>query len=491
MRVMNRIIINVNDFQKRAAIIEDDKVVEIFNERNDESNIIKNIYKGKVANVLPGMESAFVDIGLEKNSFLYVDDLREFEEKYLNGIVNSNKAIEELLTVGDKVVVQVLSVPRGNKGARVTTNFTIPGKYLVLMPNNDHLAISKKIKDEDERARLQEIFEEIKPAKMGVIIRTAAQGKSVYHFEKEISYLVKKWEDIEKKIAKAKIGEVLYNDNSIVTTILRDILSNDIDELIVDNEEVYWEIIDYINAFSENNFKTKVKLFDENRDIFDEYNVNKEIEKALDKNVWLDCGGYLVIEKTEALVSIDVNTGKNTGSFNLEKTVLNTNLDAAREIPKQLRLRNLSGIIIIDFIVMKLQEDKDLVLQQLDAELKKDRTKNNIVHFTDLGLVEMTRKRVGRNLSYFYEEECPTCHGKGKVKSVDSIIEDIIKDFKKVAEDKDIKKIKIISSKRVINKIKEIYYDIMIDYLKNRGKELSLSSEEINNITGYDIFLEK
>ncbi|MBS5037484.1 MAG: Rne/Rng family ribonuclease [Fusobacterium sp.] len=488
---MNRIIINVNNFQKRAAIIEEGRVVEVLTEREDESNIIKNIYKGRVANVLPGMESAFVDIGLEKNSFLFVDDLREFEEKYLNGIVNSGKPIEDLLTVGDKVVVQVLNVPRGTKGARVTTNFTIPGKYLVLMPNSDHIAISKKIKDEDERARLQEIFEEIKPAKMGVIIRTAAQGKSVYHFEKEISYLVKKWEDIEKKIAKAKIGEVLYNDNSIVTTILRDILSNDIDELVVDNEEVYWEIIDYINAFSENNFKTKVKLFDENRDIFDEYNVNKEIQKALDKNVWLDCGGYLVIEKTEALVSIDVNTGKNTGSFNLEKTVLNTNLDAAREIPKQLRLRNLSGIIIIDFIDMKLQEDKDLVLQQLDAELKKDRTKNNIVHFTDLGLVEMTRKRVGRNLSYFYEEECPMCHGKGKIKSVDSIIEDVIKDFKKAAEEKDIKKIKITSSKRVINKIKEIYYDIMTDYLKSRGKELSLSSEEINNITGYDIFLEK
>lgn len=488
---MNRIIINVNNFQKRAAIIEEGRVVEVLTEREDESNIIKNIYKGRVANVLPGMESAFVDIGLEKNSFLFVDDLREFEEKYLNGIVNSGKPIEDLLTVGDKVVVQVLNVPRGTKGARVTTNFTIPGKYLVLMPNSDHIAISKKIKDEDERARLQEIFEEIKPAKMGVIIRTAAQGKSVYHFEKEISYLVKKWEDIEKKIAKAKIGEVLYNDNSIVTTILRDILSSDIDELVVDNEEVYWEIIDYINAFSENNFRTKVKLFDENRDIFDEYNVNKEIQKALDKNVWLDCGGYLVIEKTEALVSIDVNTGKNTGSFNLEKTVLNTNLDAAREIPKQLRLRNLSGIIIIDFIDMKLQEDKDLVLQQLDAELKKDRTKNNIVHFTDLGLVEMTRKRVGRNLSYFYEEECPMCHGKGKIKSVDSIIEDVIKDFKKAAEEKDIKKIKITSSKRVINKIKEIYYDIMTDYLKSRGKELSLSSEEINNITGYDIFLEK
>ena len=485
---MNRIIINVNNFQKRAAIIEEGRVVEVLTEREDESNIIKNIYKGRVANVLPGMESAFVDIGLEKNSFLFVDDLREFEEKYLNGIVNSGKPIEDLLTVGDKVVVQVLNVPRGTKGARVTTNFTIPGKYLVLMPNSDHIAISKKIKDEDERARLQEIFEEIKPAKMGVIIRTAAQGKSVYHFEKEISYLVKKWEDIEKKIAKAKIGEVLYNDNSIVTTILRDILSNDIDELVVDNEEVYWEIIDYINAFSENNFKTKVKLFDENRDIFDEYNVNKEIQKALDKNVWLDCGGYLVIEKTEALVSIDVNTGKNTGSFNLEKTVLNTNLDAAREIPKQLRLRNLSGIIIIDFIDMKLQEDKELVLQQLDAELKRDRIKNNIVHFTDLGLVEMTRKRVGRNLSYFYEEECPFCSGKGKIKSSESLAFEIIREIKQVANEKDISKIYIRARREVINLIKDSYFDMLSEYLNLRKKEFILEEKDIWN---YEITLGK
>ncbi|MDP0488134.1 MAG: Rne/Rng family ribonuclease, partial [Fusobacterium sp. JB020] len=353
---MNRIVISVNTFQRKAAIIEDDRVVEIFNERDDESNIIKNIYKGRVANVLPGMESAFVDIGLKKNSFLFVDDLREFEEKYLNGLVNSEKPIEDLLTVGDQVVVQVLNVPRGNKGARVTTNFTIPGKYLVLMPNSDHIAISKKISNEDERQRLQKIFEEIMPNKMGVIIRTAARGKSVYHFEREISYLVKKWQDIEKRILKSKVGEILYNDNDIVIKILRDILNSNIDEIIVDNEEVYLEIIDYINAFSEGKSKTKVKLFYGENEIFEEYNIDKEIEKALQKEVWLDCGGYLVIEKTEALISIDINTGRNTGSYNLEKTVLNTNLEAAREIPKQLRIRNLSGIIIIDFIDMKLQE---------------------------------------------------------------------------------------------------------------------------------------
>ena len=485
---MNRIIINVNDFQRRAAIIEDDKVVEIFNERNDESNIIKNIYKGKVANVLPGMESAFVDIGLEKNSFLYVDDLREFEEKYLNGIVNSNKAIEELLTVGDKVVVQVLSVPRGNKGARVTTNFTIPGKYLVLMPNNDHLAISKKIKDEDERKRLEDIFKEIKPAKMGVIIRTAAEGKSIHHFEREMVYLVKKWEEIERRIKRAKTGEILYNDNDIVTTILRDVLNNSVDELIVDNEKIYLDIIDYINAFSESNITTKIKLYTGEKEIFQEYGVDSEIERALKKEVWLDCGGYLVIEKTEALVSIDVNTGKNTGSYNLERTVLNTNLEAAREIPRQLRLRNLSGIIIIDFIDMKLQEDKELVLQQLDAELKRDRIKNNIVHFTDLGLVEMTRKRVGRNLSYFYEEECPVCGGKGKVKSSESLAFEIIREIKQVANEKDINKIYIRARREIINLIKDSYFDMISEYLNLRKKEFILEEKDIWN---YEITLGK
>ncbi len=491
MSAMNKIIVSTNNFQRKAAIIEDDRVVEVFNERDDESNIIKNIYKGKVANVLPGMESAFVDIGLKKNSFLFVDDLREFEEKYLNGLVNSEKPIEDLLTVGDQVVVQVLNVPRGNKGARVTTNFTIPGKYLVLMPNSDHIAISKKISNEEERKRLQKIFEEIMPDRMGVIIRTAAMGKSIYHFEREIGYLVKKWQDIEKRISKSKAGEILYNDNDIVIKILRDILNNEIDEIVVDNEEVYLEIIDYINAFSEGKSKTKVKLFYGENEIFEEYNIDKEIEKSLQKEVWLDCGGYLVIEKTEALISIDINTGRNTGSYNLEKTVLNTNLEAAIEIPKQLRIRNLSGIIIIDFIDMKLQEDKDLVFKQLELELKKDRLKNNIVHFTDLGLIEMTRKRVGRNLSYFYQSDCPSCNGTGKVKSAEGIIETIIKELKEVSKERDIKTICLVSTEEVIEKIKEVYYDILKDYFEKKGKNLKILIEDINNKVGYDILLEK
>ena len=489
---MKQIVINIDKFQSRAAIIEDGKVMEILIERAEEGRINGSIYKGKVANVLPGMESAFVNIGLEKNAFLYVNDLREFEEKYLDGIYNSSRPIEDILNVGDEVVVQVLNEPRGTKGARVTTHYTLPGKYLVLMPNNDHIAISKKIKNEEERNRLEEIFKDIKPEDMGVIIRTAAEGKSIFHFEREMEYLVKKWEDIEKKTSNAKIGEILYKDNGVVTTVLRDIFTTDVEELIVDNKEVYWEIIDYINAFSENTLKTKIKLFksESSENIFDFYNINKEIENSLKEEVPLECGGYLVIEKTEALVSIDVNTGKNTGSLNLEKTVVNTNIQAAKEIPRQLRLRNLGGIIIIDFIDMRLEEDKKTVLQTLEENLAKDRIKNNIVHFTDLGLIEMTRKRTGKPLYHYFQEKCPHCNGTGKIKSKDAVIHDILKDLKECIEDKDIKVIKLKLSKKLKIAFKETYYDFVVEYTKNKNKKVVL--EESNKAEySYEIELGK
>lgn len=488
---MNQIVINIDEFQSRAAIIEDEKVVEVLIEREEERRINANIYKGKVANVLPGMESAFVNIGLEKNAFLYVNDLREFEEKYLDGICNSERPIEDILTVGDEVVVQVLSEPRGTKGARVTTHYTIPGKYLVLMPNNNHIAISKKIKEEEERNRLEEIVRDLKPENMGVIIRTAAQGKSIFHFEREMEYLVKKWEDIEKKTSTAKIGEVLYKDNGIVATVLRDIFSNEIDELVIDNEEAYWEVIDYINAFSEKTLKTKIKLYnDDEIGIFERYGIEKEIENALKEEVRLECGGYLVIQKTEALISIDVNTGKNTGSYNLEQTVLNTNLEAAREIPRQLRLRNLGGIIIIDFIDMRLEEDKLKVLEALEQNLSKDRIKNNIVHFTDLGLIEMTRKRTGKPLYNYFQERCPMCEGTGKIKSKDSVIHEMMIEIKECSKDEDINIIKVILSKKLKIAFKELYFDFVEDFVKNRKKKIILEENSQNDYS-YEIILMK
>lgn len=487
---MNQIIINVDNFQTRAALLEEEKLSEMFIERNDEVRVTGNIYKGRVANVLPGMESAFVDIGLEKNAFLYVKDLREFEEKYLDGIENSNRPIEDILNVGDEVVVQILKDPRGSKGARVTTHYTIPGKYLVLMPNNDYVAISQKIKNDQERKRLEKLLKEIKPDNMGFIIRTAAEGKNELHFEREVEYLIKKWNEIEMKISQSKTGDVIYRDNELVNTVIRDIFSSKIDELVIDNEKKYWEIIDYINAFSDSSMQTKIKLYSDKRPIFDTYGIKSELENALKEVVWLECGGYLVIQRTEALISIDVNTGKNTGRMNLDETVLETNLEAAADIPRQLRLRNMSGIIIIDFIDMKNEGDKIRVTEELEQHLKKDRIKNNIIHFTDLGLVEMTRKRVGKPLSHYFQEECPCCNGTGKIKSKDSVINDIITEIKVLAEERDISTVKLKVSRELSGFFKGVYDDFTDVYLKSKGKAFKFEIDPLKNNYDYEILLE-
>lgn len=488
---MNQIIISTNKFNTRAAIIEDSKVVEIQIEREKEKTLSGNIYKGRVANVLPGMESAFVNIGLEKNSFLYVQDLRDFEKKYLIGVEKNEKPIEDILSVGDDVVVQVISDPRETKGARVTTHYTIPGRYLVLMPTNRHIAISKKITDEEERTRLENIFKEIVPEDMGVIIRTSAIGKSIYYFEKELQYLVKKWEDVKRNINKSKIGNILYQENSLLLKILRDVLTNDIDEIIIDNENGYWEIIDYMRAFSEGTLKTKVRLYSDKKDIFEKYGIQFEVEKALKKEVSLDCGGTIVIEKTEALVSIDVNTGKNIGNQNLEETVLNTNIEAAKEIGRQLRVRNLSGIIIIDFIDMKNEKDKERLVKVFQEVLMRDRIRNNIIHFTDLGLIEMTRKRVGKPLNYYFQEECPYCRGTGKIKSSRAIVEEIIKEVKDVLEEKDIRNIKIITRRTIKEKMEEIYLEFLEALLKKHKKTIEILQFEKNVTKDYEILMER
>ncbi len=487
---MKQIIINVNEIEIQIAFLEDNRVVEFFTNRDDKERINGNIIKGKVENILPGMESAFVNIGKNKNSFLYVNDLREFEEKFLDGIKNSDKPIEEILKVGDEVVVQVIKEPRGSKGARVTTHYTIPGKYLVLMPNNDYIGVSKKIKDEEERERLIRIVKDIKPEKVGVIIRTDALGKDEIYFEREIEYLIRKWEEIERKMNKIPVGEVLYNDNNLIRRVVRDIFNHDVDELIINDENSYWDIIDYIAAFSDSSLNLKVKLYAKEKCIFEEYNVWREVNQALNTTVWLKCGGYLVIEKTEALISIDVNTGKNIGIHNLEETVLQTNLDAAKEIAIQLRLRNLSGIIIIDFIDMKLEEDKELLIKTLGEALEKDRIKNNIVHFTDLGLIEMTRKRVGNPLSNDFLEVCKECGGLGHVKSKTTLLSNIFKEIKLAVEDKDIRKLLLYLSEDLHLFIMENYSDFIKSYVKEKNKNILFFKDDTRKNQDFELILE-
>lgn len=417
--------------QTRAALLEDGKLVEIYIEKNHGLRIAGNIYKGKVANVLPGMQAAFVDIGLDKNAFLYVDDISIQNEFLENGDTRKikNNSIKDVLKLGQEIVVQVIKEPIGSKGARVTTNITIPGRYLVLMPTGDYIGISRRIVADEERDRLKSLAEEIKPQGMGLIVRTVAEGRNKEDMVQDLHFLTALWEKIQFKKKTAQAPKLIYKDLNLVSRIVRDLFSHEIDTLYINNKSDYDRVLELLD-FVAPNLKERVILFNRQQDIFDYFGVEKEIEKALNRKVWLKCGGYIVIDQTEALTSIDVNTGKYVGCLNLEDTVLKTNLEAAKEIARQLRIRDIGGIIIIDFIDMSSQEHQNMVLNTLEEELKKDKTKTHILGLTKLGLVEMTRKKVRQGLDELLQKKCPYCEGRGRIISEETMSKRVEKKLK-------------------------------------------------------------
>ena len=416
--------------QTRAALLEDGNLVEIYIEKNHGLRIAGNIYKGKVANVLPGMQAAFVDIGLDKNAFLYVDDIyiqNEFRKRRYKE--NKNNSIKDVLKLGQEIVVQVIKEPIGSKGARVTTNITIPGRYLVLMPTGDYIGISRRIVADEERDRLKSLAEEIKPQGMGLIVRTVAEGRNKEDMVQDLHFLTALWEKIQFKKKTAQAPKLIYKDLNLISRIVRDLFSHEIDTLYINNKSDYDRVLELLD-FVAPNLKERVILFNRQQDIFDYFGVEKEIEKALNRKVWLKCGGYIVIDQTEALTSIDVNTGKYVGCLNLEDTVLKTNLEAAKEIARQLRIRDIGGIIIIDFIDMSSQEHQNMVLNTLEEELKKDKTKTHILGLTKLGLIEMTRKKVRQGLDELLQKKCPYCEGRGRIISEETMSKRVEKKLK-------------------------------------------------------------
>ncbi|HHU69101.1 MAG TPA: Rne/Rng family ribonuclease [Thermoanaerobacterales bacterium] len=417
--------------QTRAALLEDGNLVEIYIEKNHGLRIAGNIYKGKVANVLPGMQAAFVDIGLDKNAFLYVDDIYIQNEFLENGDTRKikNNSIKDVLKLGQEIVVQVIKEPIGSKGARVTTNITIPGRYLVLMPTGDYIGISRRIVADEERDRLKSLAEEIKPQGMGLIVRTVAEGRNKEDMVQDLHFLTALWEKIQFKKKTAQAPKLIYKDLNLISRIVRDLFSHEIDTLYINNKSDYDRVLELLD-FVAPNLKERVILFNRQQDIFDYFGVEKEIEKALNRKVWLKCGGYIVIDQTEALTSIDVNTGKYVGCLNLEDTVLKTNLEAAKEIARQLRIRDIGGIIIIDFIDMSSQEHQNMVLNTLEEELKKDKTKTHILGLTKLGLVEMTRKKVRQGLDELLQKKCPYCEGRGRIISEETMSKRVEKKLK-------------------------------------------------------------
>lgn len=415
--MQKEILINVDRDETRVAVLEDGVLVELYYERPVNQRTVGNIYKGKVENVLPGMQAAFVDIGLERNAFLYVDDALAVREDDDDLPPPSRLTIRDLLHSGQDVLLQVVKEPMGTKGARVTTHLTLPGRNLVLMPTVDYVGVSRRISSDGERDRLRKLADRLRPKGVGVIVRTVAEGKDEAEIKADLEFLLRLWRKIQTRARTAQAPALIHKDLGLIYRVVRDLFSEDVDRLVVDSKHEYDKIMDLIEDMP-TSLKSRVQLHDSrDRSVFDLYGLETEIEKALKKRVWLKSGGYIVIDQTEALTVIDVNTGKFVGSTNLADTVLRTNLEAAREIPRQLRLRDIGGIIIIDFIDMEVAEHRHELLRTLNEHLRRDRTRTNVLGLTQLGLVEMTRKKVKSGLDEVLMEPCPYCDGRGKVLS--------------------------------------------------------------------------
>lgn len=408
---MKQIIIHVEKGETHVAMLEDRKLVEFYAERQEEKHKVGNIYMGKVMNVLPGMQAAFVNIGQEKNAFLYIDDLLP---AHLEKQPKIKPHITELVKVGQEIMVQVAKEPVGAKGARVTTHFSLPGRWAVYMPNADYVGVSRKIEEESERNRLKDLAESLRKNGEGLIIRTVADGAREEELIRDLMELRATWNSIGREALRAKAPSCIYRDLDLVPRVVRDMIKEDMDEIVLDAERTGEEMAAMLREVSPSAAE-RIKLHQSQKPIYEAYGVEEELDRSLRRKVWLESGGYINVDLTEALTVIDVNTGKYTGTEGLEETVFQTNMEAAREIARLLRLRDIGGIIIIDFIDMSKEEHRTKVLQLLSAETRKDRTKTNILGWTKLGLVEVTRKKVRETMDELLAVPCPECKGRGRL----------------------------------------------------------------------------
>jgi len=462
----NEIIINANSREIRVGVLENHVAVEFYIDHKSDEDIVGNIYKGRVTRVLPGMQVAFVDIGLSKAGFLYVSDvdmleMMEEHEIFLNKKKELEKdteeidfrdskkyfdrtfLIEEILQEGQEILIQVAKNPMGTKGARITTFITLPGRFLVYMPTIDHIGVSRRIENEEERKRLKKLIQEIREPNEGYIVRTIGEGKDKKEFESDIHFLGTLWKDIKGKAENSKVPSLIYKDLDLIYRTLRDLFTQNVDQLIVDSPEVYQRCLNFTNSYMPNS-KSRVKLYEGKELIFDAYGLEMEIEKTLGRKVWLKSGGNITIDQTEALVAIDVNTGKYIGKQDPEETILKTNLEAVKEIVCQLRLRNIGGLIVIDFIDMERENSKEKVFQALEQALKTDRSRTNISKISELGLVEMSRQRVRESISHILCDPCPYCDGKGSIKSSKTICYEVLNGIIRAVKTGDSNKKKII-----------------------------------------------
>ena len=448
----SEIIINSNPRETRVALVENNQLAEIFIEHKAKKGIVGNIYKGLVTKVLPGMQVAFVDIGLEKAGFLYVGDIdvidlmefdndeddskamkmrkekheASYEEGKSSRMAGQGIPIQNLLKEGQDIVVQVAKNPLGTKGPRITSFITLAGRHIVYMPTVNQVSVSRRIEDEAEKERLKDLISEIGRPDEGYIIRTAGLGRHKDDFLPDVNFLHKLWDNLQGRSDNQKAPCLLYEDLNLIVRSIRDLFNEDVERLVIDSKVDYEKCVEFCSSYLPH-LVDKIELYKESVPIYDYYGIEIEINRALSRKIWLKSGGFITIDQTEALVAIDVNTGKFVGHTDPEETILKTNLEAVKEIVYQLRLRNIGGIIIVDFIDMAKEESKEIVWNSLTQELKFDRSRTNILKISELGLVEMTRKRVRGSLSQILSDGCPYCEGKGHIKSPTTVCYEIIR----------------------------------------------------------------
>ncbi len=492
------LLINITPQETRVAFVENGVLQEVHIERTRRRGLVGNIYRGKVSRVLPGMQAAFVEVGLDRTAFLHASDIQSGNgHEGVEGNGNGNghernvEQINALLHEGQEIIVQVTKDPLGTKGARLTTHLSIPARFLVYMPASDHIGVSQRIEDEDERERLKEIVRECTEGKGGgFILRTAAEGVNHEALEKDVLFLYKLWDEIQEKIKNhdPSEGRLIHEDMPLVMRTMRDLADTDIEKIRIDSRETFLKVQKFASKFI-TGLAGRIEHYAGERPIFDLYGVDDEIQKALERKVQLKSGGYLILDQTEAMTTVDVNTGAFVGHRNLEETIFKTNLEAAQAIARQLRLRNLGGIIIIDFIDMDDLEHRRQVLRALEKSLERDHAKTHISEVSSLGLVQMTRKRNRESLEHVLCESCPTCNSRGTLKTPETVCFEIYREIMREARQFDAKSMLVLASQEVVDMLLDEESTSVAELEEFIGRPIKFQVESLYTQEQFDVVL--
>ncbi len=506
-RMTTEILINATSYEVRLALVEDGNLSEFHMQRPTEKGLMGNIYKGRVVRVLPGMQAAFIDIGLDRTGFLYVDDIClagpvatdvsdtsdynpcitdcAITQVHVQGL-----RIEDVLHEGQDILVQVSKDPIGTKGARLTCHITLPCRNLVFIPQTDHIGISRKIEDEEVRDRLKNLIQAIRPEGTGFIVRTVAEHATREELEADMEFLMLLWDDIVERAEKTETRSLIHKDLDITLRSIRDFFSTDVDNLIIDDPVAHEKIVGHVKTFAPQLLE-KISLYQESTPLFEAYNIEVEISRAIEKKVWLRSGGYIIIESTEALSVIDVNTGRYVGKSDLSDTIFKTNMEAAVEIAYQLRLRNIGGIIIIDFIDMENDSHREQLYTTFKEAVKKDKSRNNILKLSEFGLVQMTRKRISENLHQLMCEPCHYCGGEGMIKSRRTICYDIFRKITRNAKKYKGNNVTLQVHPRIANLLNNEEELTKVKVEKEIGKRIIVAPSKELHIEKYEIIWQR